>query len=457
MLALFGVVGIVSQKTINGLADDNQWVNHTHAVLELLQRVSFTITQAEASARGFVLTGDSNFEAQYRSDSTSVEPLLSQLLFLTSDNPVEQKNIAVLHSLIKDRFAVMDQGIETRKTSGLSAVLALGKNNRGLALSAQISDLISHMRGEENRLLAERSVRAKQSERRTFIVVLLAVLLAMAAVMASVFLMFRDLTRRREVEQMKSEFVSVVSHELRTPLTSIHGSLALLASGLVGAATDKGKRMVDIAVNNTDRLIRLLNDILDIEKLDSGRAQMHPRLCDSGELIQNAVDVMRPMAQKHGITVEAGESHAEIWADPDQLAQCLTNLLSNAIKFSDPGGHVNVKTVSTDRDLRFEVTDNGRGIPSNKQSSIFERFHQVDASDSRKKGGTGLGLAISRAIVEQHGGKIWVESELGKGSTFFFTVPLPRMEPANGKQSYGRARVVADTYREHDAETHPAD
>lgn len=455
VLALFGVVGVVSQRTIVGLVDDNQWVSHTHTVLELLQRVSFNVAQAEAAVRGFVITGNDNFETQYHADQIELQPLLAELSFQTSDNPAEQKAIAGLQSLIKDRFVIMDQGIETRKSGGLDAVLALRKNTRGLELSAQISALITGMRDQENRLLTERNDRAKRSERRAFIVVLLAVLLAMLAVMGSVFLVFRDLTRRREVERMKSEFVSVVSHELRTPLTSIHGSLGLLASGLLGSTSEKGRRMLDIAVTNTDRLIRLLNDILDMEKLDSGKTEIHRRLCNAGELLRNAADVMRPMAQKHEISLEVRDSDEEIWADPDLLAQCLTNLLSNAIKFSEPGGLVSMNVLSLGNEIRFQVADDGRGIPSNKQHSIFERFQQVDASDSRKKGGTGLGLAISRSIIQQHGGRIWVESELGKGSRFFFTVPLPKTESVNGNPIRPKLAVIQD--REANAETHPAD
>lgn len=455
VLALFGVVGVVSQRTIVGLVDDNQWVSHTHTVLELLQRVSFNVAQAEAAVRGFVITGNDNFETQYHADHVELQPLLAELSFQTSDNPGEQKNIAGLQSLIKERFAIMDQGIETRKTGGLDAVLALRKNTRGLELSAQISALVTGMRDEENRLLSERNDRAKQSERRAFIVVLLAVLLAMLAVMGSVFLVFRDLTRRREVERMKSEFVSVVSHELRTPLTSIHGSLGLLASGLLGPTSEKGQRMLDIAVTNTDRLIRLLNDILDMERLDSGKTEIHRRPCNAGELMRYAADVMRPMAQKHEISLEVRDSVEEIWADPDLLTQCLTNLLSNAIKFSEPGGRVSMDALSAENEVRFQVADDGRGIPSNKQTSIFERFQQVDASDSRRKGGTGLGLAISRSIIQQHGGRIWVESELGKGSRFFFTVPLPKTESVNGKPMRPKLAVIQD--REANAETHPAD
>jgi signal transduction histidine kinase len=457
VLALFGFVGVVSQRTIVILVEDTQWVTHTHTVLELLQRVSFAVTQAEASVRGYVITENSNFEVQYHTDKASIPPLLSELSFQTADNPVEQRSVAALRALIDDRFSVLDQSVQLRKTGGLDAVLALRKNSRGLVLSGQISSLVAQMRNEENRLLQERSVRAKRSQRRAFIVVLLALFLAMLAVLACVLLVFRDLTRERKVERMKSEFVSVVSHELRTPLTSIHGSLGLLAAGLVGADSSKGKRMLEIAVNNTDRLIRLLNDILDVEKLDSGKIGMRHRPCSAGELMRVAADVMHPMAQKHGVTLELQDCNWKILADPDRVEQCLTNLLSNAIKFSDSGSRVKVRASRIGNELRFEVSDQGRGIPAGKQDEIFERFHQVDASDSRRKGGTGLGLAISRSIVQQHGGRIWVESELGKGSTFFFTMPLAKTETGNGAPPDAASAPAIATEQEPDAETHPAD
>jgi len=457
VLALLGMVGAVSQRTIAGLIDDSQWVTHTHIVLELLQRISFQITQAEASVRGYVLTGNERFESQYLSDKADIPKLLSELHTQTLDNPAEQKSIAVLASLFDQRFAVMDQGVQTRKTGGLDAVLALSKTSRGLQLSSQISSLIAQMRSGEDRLLAERNLRAQQSARRTFLLALLAVLLAMVAVAASVFLIFRDLTRRRELERMKSEFVSVVSHELRTPLTSIHGSLGLLASGALAGNTERGRRMLEIAVNNTDRLIRLINDVLDVEKLESGAIQIHPEPCDSGDLVRNAWEVMRSMAQKYEVTLRIIGPGATIFADPDRMVQCLTNLISNAIKFSEPNGVVTIRTAPQTHDLQFEVSDQGRGIPLNKQDSIFERFHQVDASDSQKKGGTGLGLAICRSIVQQHGGKIWVESELGKGSTFFFTIPLAGAGQT-GYEKQGRATVASalSSAREADAETYPA-
>ncbi|HEX8394775.1 MAG TPA: ATP-binding protein [Longimicrobium sp.] len=234
---------------------------------------------------------------------------------------------------------------------------------------------------------------------------------------------FRDVTERREVERMKDEFVSVVSHELRTPLTSIRGSLGLLAAGKLGEVPEKGRRMLDIAVQNTDRLVRLINDILDIERIESGRVTMEVRQTDAAELAHQAVEVMAAMAEKAGISLFAWAERLPLVADPDRILQVLTNLVSNAVKFSPPGGEVTVTAEPREGEILFRVTDHGRGIPQDRREAIFERFQQVDSSDAREKGGTGLGLAICRSIVNQHGGRIWVESEMGKGSTFSFTLP----------------------------------
>jgi signal transduction histidine kinase len=175
----------------------------------------------------------------------------------------------------------------------------------------------------------------------------------------------------------------------------------------------------------------LLNDILDIEKLESGTVQMNRIVCEAGDLIHRSAEVMRAMADEHKVAIHVSEVKATIDADCDRIVQCLTNLLSNAIKFSDPESQVSIKGAVGADEVQFEVTDHGRGIPADKRESIFERFQQVDASDSRRKGGTGLGLAITRSIVLQHGGRIWVTSELGQGSSFFFTIPLANV-PQNG-------------------------
>ena len=236
------------------------------------------------------------------------------------------------------------------------------------------------------------------------------------------FALMGDISDRKIVEQMKDEFVSVVSHELRTPLTSIHGSLRLLATGRLGSLLPRGQRMLEIAVNNTDRLVRLINDILDLERMDSGKTTLTKQACDAAELIVQATEIMQAMAQQETITLSTQPQSISIWADPDHILQTLVNLLSNAIKFSPPDSTVWVTVTRQNDEVLFCIQDRGRGIPANKLETIFERFQQVDASDSRKKGGTGLGLAICRNIIQQHNGRIWAESTIGEGSSFYFTL-----------------------------------
>ncbi len=356
-----------------------------------------------------------------------------------------------------------------------------------------------------------------------------------------------DITERQVIERMKDEFISVVSHELRTPLTSIHGALNLLSSGLVNTQSEKGRRVIDIAAQSAERLVRLVNDILELERLESGKISLLKQTCDAAELMMKATEMMQVMANRSGVTLCISPQPIQLYADPDRVIQVLTNLLGNAIKFSasgstvwltaqvqevgekecslmlldqalqrsqrppsakkaathfpstklgqsspgeenslfilgqtdpsptaklrptppsdleasasrllsNPNGATDVPNGATPSQegasgltlsssecaplhshrlcttVLFTIKDQGRGIPADKLESIFERFHQVDASDSRKKGGTGLGLAICRSIVQQHGGRIWVESTLGEGSSFYFTLPQRSVEEAN--------------------------
>ncbi|GAX40433.1 two-component transcriptional regulator [Tolypothrix sp. NIES-4075] len=292
----------------------------------------------------------------------------------------------------------------------------------------------------------------------------------------------QDISDRKQVERMKDEFVSVTSHELRTPLTSIHGSLKMLASDLIKSDSEQGKRLLEIAVNSSERLVRLVNDILDIERIKSGKVKMEKQTCNIADLITQAVNVIQPLAEAANVTLSVSSLSLLLWVDGDRIVQTLTNLLSNAIKFSNLGATIQVSAELRNQEggqggqgdnqtrgqpdkgshLRAEVTnveqsgvtrkiilsphpplfpspplplppssyllicvkDTGRGIPPDKLESIFERFQQVDSSDSRNYDGTGLGLAICKSIVQQHGGCIWAESVLGEGSNFYLALPV---------------------------------
>ena len=237
------------------------------------------------------------------------------------------------------------------------------------------------------------------------------------------FALTQDISDHKAADQLKDEFVSVVSHELRTPLTSIHGSLKLLTTGQLGQLEPQGQELLEIALNNTERLTRLINDVLDLERIESGRIKMIKVRCQVSDVLHQAAQAMMPMARTHGVKLQVAPIETYIYADPDHIEQTLTNLLSNAIKFSPRGEIVLLRAMEQPRQVLFKVIDHGRGIPEDKLETIFERFQQVDASDTRKHGGTGLGLAICREIVQHHDGRIWVTSIHGQGSTFCFTLP----------------------------------
>ena len=235
---------------------------------------------------------------------------------------------------------------------------------------------------------------------------------------------FTDTTERSALDRMKDEFVSTVSHELRTPLTSMRASLGLIASGALSSRPDKQEQMLQIAIGNTDRLVKLVNDILELERIGSGKAELHYSQVDAAQLMHRAANLLAATAAKAGIEFRFACQKVSVWADSDRILQTITNLISNALKFTPEGGTVTfVSRQISDAEAQLEVHDTGRGIPADKLEHIFGRFQQVDASDSRTMGGTGLGLAICRSIVTQHNGRLWAESELGQGASFFITLP----------------------------------
>jgi signal transduction histidine kinase len=240
----------------------------------------------------------------------------------------------------------------------------------------------------------------------------------------------RYATERKRLERLKDEFVSTVSHELRTPLTSIAGSLGLLMGKVAGELSKPAARLLEIAHNNSERLVRLVNDILDIEKLESGRVAFNLRRVEVRVLIKQAVEEIKNFAAAGGVDVQVdgGDAAAYVRADSDRLVQVMTNLLSNAVKFSAPESTV-IVTVDTRKSadiVRFLVRDHGPGIPAEFRPRIFERFAQADATNARRKGGTGLGLSIAKQIVDRLGGDVGFNDAPGGGTVFY--VELPRWD-----------------------------
>ena len=257
----------------------------------------------------------------------------------------------------------------------------------------------------------------------------------------------RDVTREREIDRMKTEFVSTVSHELRTPLTSIKGSLHLLLSDPSLALDEVQRQLGDISLKNTDRLIRLINDILDISKIEAGQIQLKREPHRVGEFVEAAAEGIAAFAESRGIVVErrVPEDLPPVSVDLDRMVQVVTNLLSNAVKFSPAGSRVTLSAARAAGELTLSVTDRGRGIAPADMDRLFQKFQQLDSSAAREAGGTGLGLAICRGIVEEHGGRIAVESRPGEGATFTIWLPLSAeaaAPPAPGEAQPPQAPLI---------------
>lgn len=254
----------------------------------------------------------------------------------------------------------------------------------------------------------------------------------------------RDITERKKMERMKSEFISTVSHELRTPLTSIRGALALVLGKAAGQLPDKIRNMLEMANRNSERLTLLINDILDLEKIESGLLEFEFNPVDLVALARQAVADNDGYASQHDarLTLDTSLEQASILGDDHRLLQVFANLISNAVKYSPENGVVKVSVIAHESGYRVSVRDYGLGIPEEFHSRIFQRFAQADSSDTRDKGGTGLGLSITKAIVERHNGQIDYETEFGKGTVFYFDLPVAQTTIRESSKATSAAQVL---------------
>jgi len=250
-----------------------------------------------------------------------------------------------------------------------------------------------------------------------------------------------DITERKRLERLKDEFVSTVSHELRTPLTSIFSSLGLLVGNAGGTLPDTTRRLLSIAYTNSQRLVRLVNDILDIEKMECGQVAFNLMAVDLRSLVEQTIEANRGFAESYRVNIRLGSmADGIVQADPDRLSQVVTNLLSNAIKFSPPHGEVVVAAERRGDALRLSVRDHGPGIPADFKSRVFEKFAQADGTNAKQKSGTGLGLSIVKQIVGRLGGKVDFADAPGGGTIFY--VDLPRWEASIERDATGRPKIL---------------
>lgn len=346
----------------------------------------------------------------------------------------ENRNLAaIVQSSSEAIFGIDINGTISSWNLGAERLYAYKPNE---IIGRQVTTLVaSECREEISRLLAAKisnetgienleSVHVRKDGLRVEVSITISRVLDEFGKIAGFSAIVRDISHIKAVQKRISEFYSMVSHELRTPLTSIRGVLGIIEGGLIQLGTAEANDFIQIARLSCDRLVRLVNEILDTQKIESGNFELYIGEVHTDEIVDLAVAAVQGMAAEMSVAISVEKRTQLILpADKDRVIQVLINLLSNAIKFSPSGGHVRllVKNAAPDR-VRFSVSDRGPGIADEDLSKLFQKFQQLDSSDSRKKGGAGLGLAIARAIIEQHGGEIGVESQPGFGSTFWFEI-----------------------------------
>lgn len=393
------------------------------AVALLKAGASDYLPQTEVQHLGLVLTAALR-QAEAKRKSQQAEITLRQQAAI-----VEAAEDALISTDVSGRVLIWNRGAE--RLYGYTAAEAVGQSLVSLIQPEAELRWAIPLRRFVMQVTSCRQVLHRHKTGKLLDVLLTISLMREAGEVVGFAVVARDISRQ-STERLKDEFVSIINHELRTPLTSLQGSIELLLTGKLGELSHQGRRMLEIAAKNLDRLVHLTNNILDLEGLSSGRIQLSKQPCYLEQVMTQAAAKLQPIAAQKGIRLIVVSQELLLTVDAQRIQQVLTNLLKNAIQFSRPGSRVWLEAevsragfpgLPDGPHVLIRVKDEGQGIPADKLDAIFEQFQQVDASDSRRQGGAGLGLAICRNIVQQHQGHLWVESRLGCGSTFYIALP----------------------------------
>jgi signal transduction histidine kinase/CheY-like chemotaxis protein len=450
IIALIGIVltVVVTVRCTAAFVESARWVEHTNLVLTQLEQLDGDITKSVMAKRLYLISHDRAFLTDYQKLSSSFESQVDGLRELTADNPIQQARLEQVRALFEHNNVEIAQslrGVPFERPTAASAQAEI--------FASPSSRLLQQMRAEERRLLVERQETQSQSTARTYsflaflFVLLIALLIGMyksgthalvqrRKVLEESVRFGRELESSNEIlqslrvradesNQLKSKFLASMSHELRTPLNAISGFSELLSEEIAGPLNEKQKRFVLHIRDGAKHLLQLINDILDLSKIEAGETMLEMERQDPASVVKEVVLGMSSLTRAKKIDLRVtDEAQTEVLADRRRLKQILYNLLSNAVKFTPENGHIHMRVVRQGGEVLFEIIDNGPGISEKDQKIIFDEFRQASAPSGVVREGTGLGLAITQRLVHKHGGHIAVSSRLGEGSRFYFTLPV---------------------------------
>jgi signal transduction histidine kinase/DNA-binding response OmpR family regulator len=476
-LSLLLVAGLLYRNT-RGFIEASQWVSHTHEVLAELEGTLSSVADAQTATRGYIITGQEAFLEPYQAAAPAVRAHVDRLKSLTADNPDQRRRVVMLGGAVAEKLDSLQENIDARRQKGFEAARQRVATGIGTKQMNTVRVIVSEMKQEEEDLLRRRNLDFQSSSRKITLAFSSALFLEFLLLGIVYYLLQRDITERKRMEEatlrlnaelaatngqledrnrevehatrLKSKFLASMSHELRTPLNAIVGFSDLLAEQTAGQLNDKQKRFVNHIKQGSSHLLQLINDILDLSKIEAGQLELHCEDFHVAETLPEVLSTIRPLAMEKNIRVgQELETISPVFADRVRFKQILYNLLSNAVKFTPKGGRIDINCLQIENFVCVSVTDTGIGIRAEDQAVVFEEFRQVEGNTGAPSEGTGLGLAITKRLVEQQGGKISLESETGKGSRFTFTLPtgskmssdmLSVGEPANASTASAASR-----------------
>jgi signal transduction histidine kinase len=441
-----------------------QW--HSKKVLTQLADLNRSIIVSGSYVYMYGLSKDSSVKAQFERDLNNIPRQLASLKLLYAETPERKIDIAALDASMQQVTTLLAR-LMTVAEGNLSELNFLSPDDVTSQVKASINKVRSDLERldeQEKQLLIQAPDAETQSRHGVERWLLAGVALNVVIAIALAILFTKGLTNRlaividntfrlskkqelrqpldgndeiayldrtfhkmanglEAVERLKQEFMSMITHDLRAPVASILCNLQAVTSGISGDVSDKAKSTIQRSERSCNRLLELINDLLDIDKLESGKFELSLEIARTADIVERAVESVQDLSTSKEIQIETAASDVEVYADADRLVQILVNLISNAIKFAPKKSTVKVSVLEIPGWSEFRVSDQGRGIPASHLKKIFDRFQQVEISDAKVKGGSGLGLAICKAIVEEHKGQLGAESQEGSGSTFWFRIP----------------------------------
>ena len=445
-LFILAGIGVLSFRSTMLLIGSAQWVEQTQEIIGTLESLMSLTTEAETGSRGYIVTGKEDYLQPYYAAVTIFPHQYAHLKVLIFRNKVQLERAAVLDSLIRRRLFIMQSIVQARRDSGFAVSQRLVSTDLGQAVTDSIHVTMLKMRNEEYAFLSARSSERDEHARNALIIIVISSIVGFLIVsIASTTLSQHNKARKEAEEQMlkakemaegatraKSDFLAMMSHEIRTPMNGVIGMTDLLRGS---SLTAQQRECVETIRVSGDTLLTIINDILDFSKIESRKIELVSQPVDLRRCIEEVFDLLGPKAVEKKIDLLSMVPPAVpslVQTDANRLRQILFNLVNNALKFTLEGEVVisvdSVHLKEHELELGFSVTDTGIGIPGEKVGSLFQPFVQIDSSKTRRYSGTGLGLAISSKLVELMGGRIWVESEEGLGSTFFFTIRSAAVE-----------------------------